>query len=486
MKRYPFHPFLFVLFPIFSILAKNISEIDTLVVPLFWIILLSFIVLLLQWFLTYLLKDKQKSSNILSLFILFFFSYGAFSAILMKFKFGEFIFVRNFHRFPVYVMLFIFLGYLYIKIINKLKNSTEFLNFVSLILILLSLLKIGMHCINFYISQPKEQLEYNRIVKSDFKKSNYPDIYYIILDGYAREDTLKEIFNYDNSEFIQYLKNKGFYIPKFSKSNYAMTGLSIPSSLAMDYLKSQNIKPPNKVKDFLISYGYKYIEKSSFFNQPYLREKNYYIKILYSEFSQILLKISILDVLANRFNLYGEICRKDILDSFKYLEKVSKISGPKFVYAHILAPHPPYVFGQNGERTKLNLGVSFNIYKTFWDNKEGYINQLIFINKKVKEIIEIILKNSSTQPIIILQADHGPHLEIDYEKKVKTALRIFTAFYLPNKDKMIMYDTITPVNIFRVLFNHYFNANMEILKDKIYFSLNEMPYKYVEVTGKFD
>ncbi|MCM8819531.1 MAG: hypothetical protein NC925_01925 [Candidatus Omnitrophica bacterium] len=141
---------------------------------------------------------------------------------------------------------------------------------------------------------------------------------------------------------------------------------------------------------------------------------------------------------------------------------------------------------QNGEKTKLNSEAIFNIYKTFWDNKEGYINQLIFINKKVKEIINLILEESFSPPIIILQADHGPHLQINYEDKIKSASRIFNAYYLPVDCKKSIYDTITPVNTFIIIFNCYFNANMKLLEDRTYYSVLEAPYDFKEITGKFD
>ncbi len=37
------------------------------------------------------------------------------------------------------------------------------------------------------------------------------DIYFIVLDGYGRSDVLKEFYEYDNSDFLRGLKEKGFY-----------------------------------------------------------------------------------------------------------------------------------------------------------------------------------------------------------------------------------------------------------------------------------
>ena len=47
-----------------------------------------------------------------------------------------------------------------------------------------------------------------------------PDIYYIILDGYVRDDVLKDLFAYDNSGLIEYLRGRGFFVAEQSRSNY--------------------------------------------------------------------------------------------------------------------------------------------------------------------------------------------------------------------------------------------------------------------------
>ena len=54
-----------------------------------------------------------------------------------------------------------------------------------------------------------------------------PDIYYIILDGYARQDTLKEFYKYDNSAFMDGLAARGFYVAAESRSNYFLSLIHI-------------------------------------------------------------------------------------------------------------------------------------------------------------------------------------------------------------------------------------------------------------------
>ena len=64
------------------------------------------------------------------------------------------------------------------------------------------------------------------------------DIYYIVVDGYARSDILQEMFGFDNASFVSYLQEKGFVVPTSGHSNYPATPLSIASTLNMDYIQS--------------------------------------------------------------------------------------------------------------------------------------------------------------------------------------------------------------------------------------------------------
>jgi hypothetical protein len=121
--------------------------------------------------------------------------------------------------------------------------------------------------------------------------------------------------------------------------------------------------------------------------------------------------------------------------------------------------------------------------------KEAYLNQLIFIDKKVEALIDEILAGSKVAPIIVLQSDHGPNfafpgrydLQNPPQEVLREKMRIFSAFYLPGESDFL-YDSISPVNTFRLIFNHYFGANFPPLEDRSYFSTLEFPYQLIDVS----
>ncbi|MBM3245409.1 MAG: LTA synthase family protein, partial [Candidatus Omnitrophica bacterium] len=292
-------------------------------------------------------------------------------------------------------------------------------------------------------------------------------------------------------EFLDYLESKGFYIATESRSNHALTFLSLASSLNMEYLNRfqdelgiesterrilyEAIKN-NKVMAFFKTRGYKFVHFSSGwdatnrnssadleFNHGYL-----------DEFMTVFIQTTILEPFVR--HLIERDSRKRILDTFASLSGSHKIKGKKFVFAHVLCPHPPFIFGANGEfvpETKLEMSGDV------WAQKENYLNQLLFINKLVKGFIEEVLSMSQNPPIIILQADHGPW--VSYGKMDET-MSIFNAYYLPPGGEKLLYKTISPVNSFRLIFNFYFGLNYRLLEDRNYYSDCETPYSFIDVT----
>ena len=149
------------------------------------------------------------------------------------------------------------------------------------------------------------------------------------------------------------------------------------------------------------------------------------------------------------------------LGIFPLLNKLNeqKDKRPFFVYAHIMMPHSPFYFDENGNRQiteNKNLPL-----------KIKYLKQLIFTNKLIYSTINQILANSKTEPIIIIQGDHGfRYLEdVGSIEKNREAHSILNAYYLPYGGNKVLNDSIRPVNTFRVILNYYFGMDLPMCQD---------------------
>jgi len=91
----------------------------------------------------------------------------------------------------------------------------------------------------------------------------------------------------------------------------------------------------------------------------------------------------------------------------------------------------------------------------------------------MKEIINNILEESNDS-IIIIQGDTGAQISMqpDNEDFQRKRLSILLAYHIPNDTKNLLYENITPVNTYRIIFNNYFNADFELLDDKNYWLYN--------------
>jgi hypothetical protein len=135
------------------------------------------------------------------------------------------------------------------------------------------------------------------------------------------------------------------------------------------------------------------------------------------------------------------------------------MEGPKFVFAHFLVPHPPFIFAPNGE------------FAWAEGRAEGYLSNVAFIDSQIVSVVAEIIEKSKTPPVIIIMGDHGatgiPKLETPQWR-----MSILNAYYVNEQAQQDLYDSITPVNTFRVVFNNYFGTDYPLLEDLSYHASN--------------
>lgn len=144
-----------------------------------------------------------------------------------------------------------------------------------------------------------------------------------------------------------------------------------------------------------------------------------------------------------------------IIQALKTVALTTGDHQPRFVYAHLMLPHWPYLFDRYG-----NI-ISWAGQR---DNSDKYLDQLIYINSIITSLVDVLLSRSPTEPIIIIQGDHGfRYLRVKDEGKIREGHTIFNAYYFPGGSQKL-YSSITPVNSFRLLFNQYFGTSYDLLE----------------------
>lgn len=516
MKTFPaVHPFLFAIYPILFLASHNANEaqfIDA-ILPTVAILVFTLLLLLLS---RLLFRHKEKSEILVSVFLLLFFSFGHAYEKFQYLEIDGFMIGRYRYFLLVWGLLLVCSVYIIVQTRRNLRGVSKVLNFLAVCLILLPAINIGAYSLHHLgvktpVSMQNHSLHTwgsngqraNQIWSErkhvDAPEDPLPDIYYFILDMYGGSIGLKEAFGYSNDAFLDYLRNKGFYVAERSYSNYAQTYLSLASSLSMQYIhdatdstgtESKNIIPlarsirNNKVYQFLRSKGYRYIHfKSRWGATRYNKFADMNIGLASiiekSDFSKMLIDTTMLSILYSRYRY--AIMRKKVLYTFEKLQEIPDVEGSKFVLVHFLLPHPPFIFGPHGEKTV------FTEAQRLYDEKgyrKHYLGQIAFLNRKLQSIIDVILSKSTIPPIIVMQGDHGIGINAEEEARGEYAKRmsILNAYHLPKNGNHLLYDSISPINSFRLILRHYFNAQYDLLDDRSFYSTYDRPFTFIEVS----
>jgi len=300
------------------------------------------------------------------------------------------------------------------------------------------------------------------------------DIYYLVFDRYASNDTLEGDFEYNNEAFLQALEARGFTVARNSKANYPKTDLSMASALNMQY-HGAHLRPKkhylkqlhqHEVGRQLQEQGYRYFHYGTLLDGIRANpnaDVNFYHSPMPSEYTDILYQYSVLHAFAP-----GLSDRQQAVDKFAAVRQVSNEAGPKFVYAHFLVPHYPWKFNADGsEPTKEELSER--------SHRESYVEQLKYTNRSILLMIDEIRANSTREPIIVLQADEGPELMYEGDAELNTWAQmskrqgVLSAFFLPERESDVVPQDVSPVNTFRLIFREYFAANCELLPERCFY-----------------
>lgn len=496
-----YHPLLISLYPVLVVYSGNVAKVSPsdLLGPTLVVLAVGVAI----WVVAGLVfRSVAKSALVASLSVVVFFLYGHFYDAFIKVCLVG-------HYYTLFPWLVLYVGGMALIAILKRDSANHIsrvLNAFSLVLVLLTCIPIAKHGLQmgYAVNHMDNQALQDKDNVSDWSRPSEKlvDVYFIFLDGYGREDKLKEFYGFDNTPFLAGLKAKGFHVASRSTCNYTNTFQSMSATLDMDYPSSDSQSPPIencRVVRLMHALGYRFVLiPSLYFPMNDYANADLTVDLGTSPPSE--LAVNVWNASLARFIVYPMPIRRAIflgggLDidgcaqfhahitrQMEALGDAARIEGRKFVFAHVNCPHPPFIFQRDGSLRIEAEAIDFedNRSNNVWSLREQFVDQTIHLNRLINVMVDKILENSKTPPIIILAGDHGTFasntrdtlnaLPTPSPAHVRERMAILFACYAPDAIHHRLYDTISLVNVFRIVFNEQFGANYPLRDDRNFWS----------------
>ncbi|MDD2522219.1 MAG: hypothetical protein PHW11_05325 [Anaerolineaceae bacterium] len=501
---FPFYVLLLGIYPVLFALGHNIHEVYASVAlrPLLLFFGFSLALLLVFFLVT---KDWIKAGLLSSYTLLLFFSYGKLLTFTKTLPW-----LLPLARHAVFIPLYAVIAIIVLYFIAKAKPSLQVQNVLtwfSIFLIAFPLFQIARYSIE---TARQQQQSRQASVETSFLNlpENPPDVYVIVLDSYPRADIVESVYQVDNSKFLGDLSALGFTTVPCSRSNYAYTELSLASMFNMDYLDvlaadvlaagndtlplfnllkhSQmrtNLEALGYTSYSIVSYPPLAWEDADVFISTEINDipkgkslgtlNSFERMVYYGTALRILLDSDL--IFSNATSLPANYPYEEHLLQHQYtldsLRSVAAQRGPKLVFSHITSPHAPFVFYPDGSLIENPPVLPWQGDLPHDEHIKYFGMQIEYIDSAIYPVLETILNESETEPIIILFGDHG------YGSDEKRMPVLSSIYFSPNHRESIPKD-LSLVNTFRLMFNLYFSGEYEILPNLSYMSPHSTPYQF--------
>jgi hypothetical protein len=477
-----YRPVYLLLLPVFFVLEgyvrnyQSVTEGEALLLTVQYMVI-GVLIATIGWLI---FRDRAKAALFAFCILAFQFFFGSIQDVL---KNHGGITLRYRYTIPATLLLFVLL----IRWLKRRQGTLVVITTYLNLLLVLCIIAVGAPMIGSSASSAKAIDRLPALpALSTCDTCRRPDIFLIVPDQYTGTAALRQLFHFDNTAFEKALADRGFHIVSNSQSNYNLTPFSVASTLNMDYVGLK--KGPqnegaisycyqlirnNRVLQYLCNNHYQFYNCSvfSFPGQP-AHEYGAFLPygkemITAQTFTYRLGKDVTRDILTGKFGrislqqkfAYRHLHFNDDIISLTKKIAATPANSARFVYTHLMMPHYPYYFDSAGNALPFEKLTGFQ--KATVADYTGYLQ---YTNRRLLELVDYILHNASTPPIIILLSDHGfRHPEINTNGAYDFAN--LNAVYLPDKNYSGFYNQMTNVNFFRVLLNTCFHQQLPLLPD---------------------
>ena len=312
---------------------------------------------------------------------------------------------------------------------------------------------------------------------ADYRLTRHPapNVYFFLLDAYARPDWQRKHFAFDDTSFVDALSRRGFVIPPRTRSNYQITELSVPSILSMEYqgdpaLAHSEMAGHNRVVETFRRFGYLFVLAPSEiagwgctgFEDLCIRPRpTYPSRIATSELTwSVLERTPAADLLQTvdpeQVSSLG--AKRQFPSTVTKLVTAGRFTRPMFLFVHSLLAHTPYPF--HGPRCDLGPGAP--------RGADAYVGALRCTNASTLAAVRV-LSRKDPGAVIVIASDHGSDVDnalvgvsrdsLDARRRLSN----FVALKLPRDCRGSVPPDLPAVNIFRVVVNCLTTAQMPLL-----------------------
>ncbi|HUP01911.1 MAG TPA: hypothetical protein VM737_10380 [Gemmatimonadota bacterium] len=518
----PPHPFLAALYPALALAAENVEG-SVHATDVFQLLGLSLALAGIVWILGRFFTRVPARRGILALLgVLFLLWYGGFAEILGRIL-GLVQTDRVYLLLPVWSALLLAAGFWALRTQRSLTVLSRYLNRFMAVLLLFPLSILALHA-----ARPDEWTT-GLPVEAEAARPTHtrPDIYVLVLDEYTSARSLKDNYGLEIGDFVDSLESRGFFVPSDSRANYVHTHLSMASMLNWTHLhevareigldsrnrsRTYGMIENNRAWRFLNARGYEFVFFPSAYTatpsnryadrqlpEPFRASTNLHLGwLLQTPFPAIIVwtcKMLPCDLHENREFPYAPEPTEMIEWKFRRLETLAAEPGPKFVLAHLLIPHEPFVFNADCSHREPVWPAS-GLERSRKIIEEGYTAQIACLNRMLLRLVDGLIENSSIPPAILLQSDHG-HGQMILDTATNRTLQldqlspsqlddrtsVFAAYYLPGGSNAF-YDTVTPVNVLPIVFNRIFDTEISLEEDAVYWSDSQRPFRFQRINPR--
>jgi len=255
-----------------------------------------------------------------------------------------------------------------------------------------------------------------------------PTVVVLVLDGYARADVLRSLYDFDNSAFLDALAERGFRIRDDALTNYSVTHASLPSMLDMGYpfeagvpLATQAepmrrlLSGDGAMMHLFAGAGYETVMFENAWSgslcggtpdrchRTGLVGRSVWALGQMSPFAAIQSA-----TVTNPFVAVSLQHIRELGDAIK-----EDVPAPLFILAHATIPHPPIQLSATCDtaiasaRTAYLLSPVGSVEADWQEARTRYVDQLQCVNAEVIESVDRLIAADEDVEIVII-SDHGP------------------------------------------------------------------------------